>query len=181
MLWSFTVTLLRLHLVTTLRSVRRGTLLRTLRHRRPLFRRSDARLATCGWDWPLRSRLARALGLGLFTSIRSIWRRPLIRASLVRTLVLRTLVIAPGGLRRPLTLTLLLSPRIITLPLLFTLFDHLAIFSQNRPLYSAGAPDLFRNRSLANNLANRSRRKRSAGHPCHCVYLWTFVNDDSTT
>jgi hypothetical protein len=126
--------------------------------------------------------LFRPLRLSLFAALWGIGRRTLLRPSLSRPLLLPLLLVpllllSAGRRWRALALALFLSSR-ITLTL--TLFDRLAILFQNRPLDCARAFDTFRNRSLANNLANWLGRKRSPGRSCNDVHLWAFVNDDAT-
>jgi hypothetical protein len=102
----------------------------------------------------------------LSTVLRSIWGRLLLGPLVVAWLL------ATGRRWRALTLL----RRALTL----TLFDRLPILFQNRPIDCASALNTFRNRSLANNLANRRGSKRSAGRSRNNIYLWAFVNDDST-
>jgi len=156
----------------------RPSLLRFLRYRSALLGWRNVRLLpTCRWQWMLRSHVIRLLRRNLSTVLRSIWRGLLLRPNLVRPLLLGSLLVVARLLatgRRWRALTLL--RRALTL----TLFDRLPILFQNRPLYGTGAFDLLRNRCLANNVANRLGSKCCAGRSRNDIYLWTFVNDDST-
>jgi hypothetical protein len=121
------------------------------------------------------------LRLNLVAAFRSIWRGPLVRPDLVRPLLLGPLVVArllaTGRRRRPLALPFF---RGTCSTLTLTLFDCLPILFQNRPFDRSGAFDLFRNRGLANNIANRLSSERSASRSGNDVHLWSFVNDDAT-